>query len=103
MADKPEAERLGNEIRSHTLERGICTTDGSPFLADAFDGDSLDCSSLLAYNTGFLPDAIAQSTRERIEERLGVSGWLYRSEKDKQEGEGAFILCSFWLIDPSAS
>lgn len=55
--------------------------------------------ALLAYTTGFLPDALARSTRERIEERLGALPWLYRSEMHRKTGEGAFILCSFWLID----
>ncbi len=69
------------------------------FFTDIFDSDELDCAALLAYTTGFLPDALAHSTRERIEQRLAVVPWVYRSEMHRQTGEGAFVLCSFWLIE----
>src|SRR4030095_10226648 len=42
---------------------------------------------------------LARSTREEIERRLAVGPWLYRSERHRAMGEGAFVLCSFWRID----
>ncbi|HSH39665.1 MAG TPA: glycoside hydrolase family 15 protein [Chthoniobacterales bacterium] len=99
LIDKREADRLADEVRNHTLEHGVRTEEGVEFLSEAFESERLDASSLLAYNTGFLADELARSTRERIEERLGTNGWLHRSDDDAQAGEGAFILCSFWLIE----
>ena len=43
-----------------------------------------------------------RSTFDRIEERLGCNGLLYRYEEDTDNlpsREGAFGICSFWAID----
>lgn len=106
LIGKEETERLAEEIRKETLEKATRSGQSEgrhntapPFFAEVFDDDELGCSALLAYTTGFLPDALARNTRERIEQRLGAFPWLYRSEMHRATGEGAFILCSFWLID----
>lgn len=97
---KKEAEEFAEEIRSAVLEGRYNTA-----LPEALDDAELGCSALLAYTTGFLPDAIARKTREHIEEKLGAGRggiiplFFYRSETHRESGEGAFILCSFWLIE----
>ena len=99
LLDRRESEQLAAEIRAATLERATQTAPNEQFFSEVFESDDLGCSALLAYITGFLPDALARSTRERIEERLAAKPWLYRSEMHRESGEGGFILCSFWLID----
>jgi GH15 family glucan-1,4-alpha-glucosidase len=55
---------------------------------------------------GFLPpdDARVRGTLEAIEKRLLVDGFVLRydtaaSEDGLPAGEGAFLACSFWLVD----
>lgn len=100
LIDRHETKRLAQEIRDETLNHGTRTAaDQQQFLGAIFDQDELDCAALIAYSTGFLPDALARTTRKQIEKRLGAGPWLYRSEMHRKTGEGGFILCSFWLID----
>lgn len=62
--------------------------------------DELDASVLLAGRTGFDTGPRLTSTIEAVIRNLGISGTplLYRrTGMDKEEG--AFIVCTFWLID----
>ncbi|EMA42335.1 glycoside hydrolase 15-like protein, partial [Halococcus morrhuae DSM 1307] len=63
----------------------------------------IDASLLLIPLSGFLPfdDPRIQGTIERIIDRLATDeGLVYRYEHDEMPGdEGAFVLCSFWLVD----
>jgi GH15 family glucan-1,4-alpha-glucosidase len=69
----------------------------------------LDASALLVPLTGFLPpeDPRVLSTLDRIDETLGLEGFVYRFEADRSEGEdplplgqfeGAFLPCTFWMV-----
>jgi GH15 family glucan-1,4-alpha-glucosidase len=69
------------------------------FLAAEYQGSEVDAASLLAFTSDFLPSHLAQATREEIERRLGHGALLFRGEKYRANGEGAFLLCSFWLIN----
>ncbi|CAN5525018.1 glycoside hydrolase family 15 protein [soil metagenome] len=98
FVSKEESKRLCAEIHAHVLEHGVRKASGRKYLADHYDTDQVDATALLAFTSGFLPAAIARSTREQIERRLSVGPWLYRGESYREDGEGAFLLCSFWWI-----
>jgi GH15 family glucan-1,4-alpha-glucosidase len=66
------------------------------------DGDTLDAAALLLAFHGFdRPDSERmQRTGQRIQERLGAGpGLLYRYEHSREDREGAFALCSFWIAE----
>jgi GH15 family glucan-1,4-alpha-glucosidase len=69
-------------------------------------GKALDASLLLLPLLGFLPadDPRVVSTAAAVERELGASGFVRRYEADAADdglpkGEGAFLLCTFWLVD----
>jgi len=73
-----------------------------------YDGDELDASLLMLPLVGFLPadDERVRGTVAAIERELLVEGFVlrYRSEECADvdglpPGEGAFLLCTFWLAD----
>lgn len=86
------------KIRNDVLAAGIKIESGSRFLAATDNGMEVDASALLAFTSDFLPLDLARSTRQRIEQKLGEGELLYRNEEQRKAGEGAFLLCSFWLV-----
>ena len=83
-------------------ERGFNASIGA--YTSTLDGDRLDASLLLMACLGYkeASDPRMVSTFERIQERLGHNGLLYRYERDDEAArgrEGAFGICSFWAID----
>ncbi len=86
--------------RSFNKNRGAFT--------QSFDSDRLDAAVLLIPLVGFLPhnDARIRSTVEVIEKELLFNGFVMRYHPESSEavdgltpGEGAFLPCSFWLVD----
>src|ERR1700756_2343516 len=73
----------------------------------AYGSKRLDASLLLIPLVGFLPatDPRIQGTLRAIEDRLLIDReFVLRYETDNPgdglpEGEGAFLACSFWLVD----
>jgi GH15 family glucan-1,4-alpha-glucosidase len=69
----------------------------------ASDHPVLDAAVLLIPAAGFLPttDALVTATINRIRADLEKDGFVYRylAEDGLEGGEGAFLLCSFWLLD----
>lgn len=70
-----------------------------------YETDAMDASNLLIPLMGFLPadDPRVVSTVERIQAELGYGPFLYRYKTDETDDglvgtEGAFTLCSFWLV-----
>ena len=68
------------------------------------DGDRLDAALLLMGCLGYKhpDDPRMRSTFDRLGERLGNDGLLYRYEPgfdDLPSREGAFGICSFWAVD----
>jgi GH15 family glucan-1,4-alpha-glucosidase len=66
----------------------------------------LDASLLLLPTTGFLPaaDPRIRGTIEAVERHLLVDGFVLRYNTETTDdglpaGEGAFLACSFWLVD----
>jgi GH15 family glucan-1,4-alpha-glucosidase len=66
--------------------------------------DDLDAAVLLAIRTGFLDtdDPRAHSTIDAIREELGAGGPLLYRYSGQQGQEGAFLACSFWLVEAFA-
>ncbi len=97
--------RIADEIRADVLERGFDRDSGS--FVQAYGTKVLDASALTLPLVGFLPahDARVRATLRAIEDRLLVDDALVlRYEPGEAEdglppGEGAFLACSFWLVD----
>jgi GH15 family glucan-1,4-alpha-glucosidase len=69
----------------------------------AYGSTALDASVLTIPIVGFLPptDERVRSTVKAIERELsrGALVYRYRAEDGLEGDEGAFLLCSFWLVD----
>ncbi len=97
-------ESTRKAIRQAVLTDGFNRDVGA--FTQAFGSSSLDASALLIPRTGFLPatDARVQATIESIKSKLTHDGlvYRYRSKDGLPGGEGAFVTCTFWLIDALA-
>jgi GH15 family glucan-1,4-alpha-glucosidase len=98
--------RIADEIHAEVCERGFDRALGS--FVQAYGSKHLDASLLLIPIVGFLPadDPRVKGTLRAIEERLlvGDGEFVLRYESEQTQdglppGEGAFLACSFWLID----
>jgi GH15 family glucan-1,4-alpha-glucosidase len=96
---------IADEIRAQVCENGF-DRDLNSFV-QAYGSKRLDASLLLIPLVGFLPatDPRIQGTLRAIEDKLLIDGeFVLRYESDNPgdglpEGEGAFLACSFWLVD----
>jgi GH15 family glucan-1,4-alpha-glucosidase len=98
---------IADEIHAEVCERGFDRELNS--FVQAYGSKRLDASLLLIPLVGFLPpgDARVQGTLRAIEERLLVNDeFVLRYETEEVRaadglppGEGAFLACSFWLVD----
>jgi GH15 family glucan-1,4-alpha-glucosidase len=96
---------IADEIHAQVCERGFDATLNS--FVQAYDSKRLDASLLLIPLVGFLPpeDSRVRGTLRAIEERLLIDGeFVLRYETERPAdglpaGEGAFLACSFWLVD----
>lgn len=93
-----------DDIRRAILERGFHA--GKNSFVQHFDTDELDASLLLIPRVGFLPydDPRVRGTAAAIERELLKDGFVLRYTTDDSKdglppGEGAFLACSFWLVD----
>ncbi|MBA3889697.1 MAG: glycoside hydrolase family 15 protein [Gemmatimonadaceae bacterium] len=91
-------------IHDEVCERGYDEELGS--FVQAYDSRLLDASLLLIPLVGFLPvdDPRMIGTIAAIEQRLVVDGLVHRYDSRVTDdglppGEGAFLACSFWLVD----
>jgi GH15 family glucan-1,4-alpha-glucosidase len=94
--------RERDEIESVIETRGFNETLKS--YVSELGGDRLDASLLLMACLGYKDPAHPRmrGTFERIQERLGRNGLLYRYDEGSDHlpsREGAFGICSFWAID----
>jgi alpha,alpha-trehalase len=96
--------RVADEIRAAILARGYDEKQGA--FIQAFDFPVLDASTLRIPLEGLLPanDPRVLGTIDAIERRLTRNGFVRRYDGDDGlEGpEGAFLLCSFWLVEALA-
>jgi GH15 family glucan-1,4-alpha-glucosidase len=100
--DVEMVRRERDEIARAIETRGFNEALGS--YVSELDGDQLDASLLLMGCLGYKDpaDARMRGTFDRIQERLGRNGLLYRYDPttdNLSSPEGAFGICSFWAID----
>jgi GH15 family glucan-1,4-alpha-glucosidase len=73
------------------------------WFSQALGTDVPDASALVVPALGFLPPGDPRVTRtlEVVSKELGEGGLIhrYRGDDGLSGGEGAFLLCSFWLVD----
>ncbi|RKD88058.1 glycoside hydrolase family 15 protein [Halopiger aswanensis] len=92
-------------IRADVLENGYDEDVGA--FVQSYGSTALDATGLLLPIVGFLPfeDDRVQGTIEAIDDRL-VDDEIFVQRYDGDDGlpgeEGAFVLCSCWLIDALA-
>lgn len=93
-----------DEIRSDVMERGV-DRQRSCFVR-AYGSKALDATALLLPLIGFVEpkDPLAIGTVEAIERELMSGGLVHRYKPEVAPdglpgGEGAFLACSFWLVD----
>jgi GH15 family glucan-1,4-alpha-glucosidase len=90
-----EAIRAAVETRGYNARLGSYTR--------LFDGDDLDASLLTLPLYGYIAAGHPRmrATCQRIHERLGHNGLIYRYLMDDglPPGEGAFGICSFWAVE----
>jgi GH15 family glucan-1,4-alpha-glucosidase len=99
--------KIADEIHAEVCERGFDPQLNS--FVQAYGSKRLDASLLLMPLVGFLPadDARVRGTLRAIEDRLLVNNeFVLRYETEEVRaadglppGEGAFLACSFWLVD----
>jgi GH15 family glucan-1,4-alpha-glucosidase len=96
--------KLRDEIHDEVCERGFDKKLGT--FVQAYGSDQLDASLLLIPGVGFLPatDPRVEKTIAAIEKKLIRDGYVMRYSTEQVEdalppGEGAFLACSFWLVD----
>ncbi len=90
-----------DEIRAFIEER--CWSPVRGAYVRSSGSEELDASVLLAARMGYLdlPDERLNGTIDAIRRELGRGPLVYRYS-GTQEEEGAFIVCSFWLVEALA-
>ncbi len=97
-------QRMRDNIHADVLTHGYDPNRGT--FVQSYGSTALDASLLMIGRVGFLPatDARVVGTIDAIQRDLTHDGFVqrYRSE-DSDDGlpgsEGAFLACSFWLVD----
>ena len=94
-----------DEIHAEVCARGWSAERGT--FVQYYGADAVDAALLLIPLVGFLPaeDPRVVATVEAVERDLVVDGFVHRYRQDESNvdglpgGEGAFLACSFWLVD----
>jgi GH15 family glucan-1,4-alpha-glucosidase len=99
-----EWRQLRAEIFDEVCAKGFDRELGT--FVQSFGSKQLDASFLLLPSVGFLPvsDPRVEGTITAIERRLLRDGFVMRYDTGEVDdglppGEGAFLACSFWLVD----
>lgn len=100
-ADLERWQALRRTIRRRVEAEGVAPDSGA--FVQAFGARALDASNLLIPLVRFLPpeDPRIVATVRRTERELAVDGLVYRyADGDGLPGgEGAFLICTWWLVD----
>jgi len=103
----PRMRALADRIHRDVLEHGFDRNRNT--FTQAYNKPALDASLLLIPALGFLPasDPRVQGTIKAVEKNLLRDGFVLRYQTDEAgDGlpgtEGAFLACSFWLVDAYA-
>ena len=93
-------QRIHDEVCAHGFDPSLNS------FVQAYGSTQLDASLLLIPLVGFLPadDPRVLGTVAAIEQRLMADGLVLRYDSRRTDdglpaGEGAFLACSFWLVD----
>jgi GH15 family glucan-1,4-alpha-glucosidase len=93
-------DRIHDEVCRHAYDAGMNS------FVQSYGSRELDASLLMLALVGFLPasDPRIRGTVEAIERELMRDGFVLRYDTRSgidglPGGEGAFLLCSFWLVD----
>ena len=98
--------RLRGEIHREVCRSGYDATRNT--FTQSYGSPNLDAALLMMPLVGFLPpeDDRMRGTVEAIQRELSRDGFVQRYSTDRPEtvdglpgGEGAFLPCSFWLVD----
>ncbi|HET6830775.1 MAG TPA: glycoside hydrolase family 15 protein [Solirubrobacterales bacterium] len=81
-----------------------CWSDERRSYLDAAGGEGLDAGTLLLARTGFLAgrEERLRSTVDAIDRELGAGGPLLYRYTGMEAEEGAFVACSFWMVEALA-
>ncbi|MGH2813343.1 MAG: glycoside hydrolase family 15 protein [Actinomycetota bacterium] len=100
-ADQDRWRKLRREIRKTVQRRGVDARTGA--FKRSYGNRGLDAANLLIPLVGFLrpDDHRVIATFERIRKEMSADGLVYRyvAEDGLPGPEGAFVICSFWLVD----
>jgi GH15 family glucan-1,4-alpha-glucosidase len=95
---------IRDEIHAQVCRQGW--NDELSSFTQSYGSPQLDASLLLLPQVGFLPpeDPRVRGTLAAVQRQLSVDGFLLRYRSEEQVdglpiGEGAFLPCSFWLVD----
>lgn len=95
---------LRDEIHADVCRHGYNKRRG--YFTQSYGSDHLDAALLLLPRVGFLPydDPRIVGTVEAVQKELCCDGLLLRYLPERSDdglpgGEGAFLACSFWLVD----
>jgi GH15 family glucan-1,4-alpha-glucosidase len=93
-----------DEIRADVMRQGV--DSGLGRFKRSYDSSELDASLLMLPLVGFVDAGheVMRNTIEAIERELMIDGFVCRYRTDAVDdglssGEGAFVMCSFWLVD----
>ncbi|HEY1615260.1 MAG TPA: glycoside hydrolase family 15 protein [Rhizomicrobium sp.] len=102
--DAAHWKKLADEIHKQVCREGV-DPERNCFV-QCYGSTRLDASLLLLPIVGFIPahDPRMKNTIREIERRLILGGLVLRYETESAvdglpPGEGAFLACSFWLVD----
>jgi trehalose-phosphatase len=95
-------DKVAKDIHDSILENGFDAERGT--FVQAYGGTALDASLLLLPLRGFIPahDPRVRTTVDAIRGELEITDGLllrYRTEDGLVGHEGAFLMCSFWLVE----
>jgi GH15 family glucan-1,4-alpha-glucosidase len=101
-APMEEWKQVRKTIRQRIDTEGVDPDTGA--FVQAFGDSALDASALLIPEVHYVrhDDPRVRSTLDAIERELCVDGLVYRyrnTDDGLTGGEGAFVICSFWLVD----
>ncbi len=103
----PRYRALRERIHDDVVEHGFDAQQNA--FVQAYNSSALDASVLLIPALGFLPadDPRVQGTIRAIERKLVRDGFVLRYQPEHTGdglagSEGAFLACSFWLVDAYA-
>jgi GH15 family glucan-1,4-alpha-glucosidase len=102
--DDAHIETVKAAIKDDVLAHGFSASRNS--FTGIYDDEEVDASLLFIARVGFIDPADPRmlGTIDAIRSKLGHSGLIYRYDTRETDdglptGEGAFLACSFWLVE----